>query len=141
MEPAAVEKQTGEGGAGPGHPSISLWVEEQCRTEKLSLRKAAAKIGVSHNTIASIINGERPSPGTIAKLARGFAGNGQHQGDALEDLLLCLAGYRRERAAGEVNEPLARLLDKVTDFTPEELDVMGQFADFIARVGVTAWRK
>ena len=141
MEQAIVEKQTRDGSDGSGHPSISLWVEEQCRAEQLSLRKAAAKIGVSHNTIASIINGERPSPDTLTKLARAFSGNGLHQRDALEDLLFCLAGYRSERAAGEVNEPLARLLDKVEDFTPEELDVMGQFADFIARVGVTAWRK
>ena len=141
MEQVAVEKQTRDGSDDSGHPPISLWVEEQCRTEKLSLRKAAAKIGVSHTTIASIIKGERPSPGTIAKLATAFASSGQHQREALEDLLLGLAGYRSERAAGDVNEPLARLLDKVTDFTPEELEVMEQFADFIAKVGTTAWRK
>lgn len=141
MEQLVLERQTGHGSNGHGQPTISLWLERQCRSDRLSLRKAAAKIGVSHNTVASIINGERPSPGTVAKLARAFADTGPHQRGALEDFLLNLAGYRSERAEGKVNEPLARLMDKLANFTPEELEVTEQFADFIGRVGATAWRK
>lgn len=73
---------------------IGQWLEARCRNEHLSLRKAAARADVSHTTIADIMDGRRPSAVTIKKLARTFAGNGQHQRAALEDELLALAGYR-----------------------------------------------
>ena len=141
MKQEVLENETKAGNNGHGNPTISLWLESKCHTDKLSLRKAANKIGVSHNTVASIINGERPSPSTITKMAEAFSGNAQHQRGALEDFLLNLAGYRSDRAEGKLNEPLARLMDKLDNFTPAQLEIMEQFADFIVKVGEPACRK
>ena len=74
--------------------SLGQWLEQRCK--RLSLRQAAAKAGLSHQTIASIIAGNRPLPETIEKLAQGFGGNGKKR-LALEDRLFVLAGYRREQ--------------------------------------------
>ncbi|MBA7705514.1 hypothetical protein ES703_114345 [subsurface metagenome] len=76
--------------------SLGQWLEQRCRQEHLSLRQAAARTGLTHTTIAGIINGGRPFPESIRKLAKGFGGDGK-RGLALEDRLFVLAGYRRER--------------------------------------------
>ena len=111
---------------------LKQWLEERCQTEHLSLRQAGAKAGLSHATIADIINGARPSADTIKKLAGAFGGNGQLQRIAVEDELLVLSGYRSERPDGEMSEPVARLLDKLTHFSEAQLKVMEHFADFIS---------
>ena len=54
---------------------------------------------------------------------------------ALEDKLLCLAGYRTERVEEALSEPLARLLDKLGEFSHSQLEIMEQFADFISKTG------
>ena len=79
--------------------SLSQWLKGRCKREHLSLRQAAAKASLSHQTIAGIIAGNRPLPETIEKLARGFGGNGK-RGLALLDLLLVLA-YRTEQPENE----------------------------------------
>lgn len=86
-----------------GHPgamkeqgTLGQWLNQRCETEHLSLRQAAAKTSLAHTTIRDIIDGSRPLPETIKKLAQGFGGNGK-RGLALEDRLLALAGYQRER--------------------------------------------
>jgi len=61
--------------------------------ERLSLRQAGAKAGLSHTTVRDIINGSQPSPETIRKLAHSF-GVGRNQRLALENSLLLLAGYK-----------------------------------------------
>ncbi|GAI67932.1 unnamed protein product, partial [marine sediment metagenome] len=54
---------------------------------------------------------------------------------ALEDKLLCLAGYRTERVEEALSEPLARLLDKLGEFSHSQLVIVEQFADFISKTG------
>lgn len=113
------------------HRSVAQWLKERCQREHLSYRKAGAKIGLSHNSIASIINGERPSPATISKLARAF-GDGTNEMLALEDRLLVLAGYRTERPEGEEpGEAYATLIDKVSKFNDHQIKMMVSFADFL----------
>ncbi|GAI89923.1 unnamed protein product [marine sediment metagenome] len=60
------------------------------------MRQAAAKTGLSHSAIRNIIDGNRPLPETIRKLAQGFSGDSTAERLALEDRLLVLTGYRRE---------------------------------------------
>ena len=72
---------------------LSQWLNQRCKSEHLSLRQAAARTGLSHVTIKDVIEGGRPLPETIRKLAQGFGGDGSL---ALEDRLMVLAGYRRE---------------------------------------------
>ena len=114
--------------------SIGEWLEERCKSERLPLREAGAKTGLSHSTIRDIINGTRPLPGTISKLARAFGGNGTNQQMALEDHLLLLAGYIRERPGEELNEVQAQLMDKVKKFNERQLKMMVHFADFLAEI-------
>lgn len=114
---------------------LGQWLEARCRDERLSLRQAATKTGLSHATIAGIRNGNQPSPESIKKLAEAFSGNGQER-LALEDSLLVLAGYRIERPAGqELSQPVCRLLDKISQFSEPQLQIMERFADFIAETG------
>ena len=82
--------------------AIGQWLEEKCKAEHLSFRQVATKVGVSHQTIAGLINGTSPSIETIKKLARSFSGNGTLR-LALEDHLFALAGYR-ERPEEEISE-------------------------------------
>ena len=120
-----------------GCPSgkIGQWLEGRLRQEHLSLRQAAAITGLSHVTIADIINGDHPAPETVRKLAIGFGGDGK-QGLVLEDQLLTLAGYRTPRPEGEeIGESLARLLDKVSEFSEPQLGLMTRFADFLVEIG------
>ncbi len=113
---------------------LGKWLEEKRRKESLSLRQVAAKTGLSHTTIAEVINGNCPSPETIKKLAQTFGASGDHHRMALEDELLILAGYRSERPGEkEFNEPMARLLDQVNGFKESQLKIMSRFADFISK--------
>ena len=122
-------KNGGNAGLSQG---LSEWMEERCRNEKLSLRGAAGRTGLSHATIAEIIKGVSPTPESIRKLAHGFGGNGK-EGLALEDHLLTLAGYRTERPAGqEISPPMGRLLDSVAGFDDSQLVLMSRFAEFLA---------
>ncbi len=124
-------------GSGSSQPeTLGAWLEQQCRAENLSYRQAAARAGVSHATIAAIKNGARPSAATIVKLADAFSSNGTHQRQALKDRLLSLSGYRGESANGELSEPLARLMDRLSGFSEAQLRVMERFADFISETEV-----
>lgn len=115
--------------------SIGRWLNEACRSEKLSLRQAADKTGLSHATIRDIMNGSSASPETIKKLAAAFSGNGAHQKLALEDHLLVLAGHRTPRPEGkELSQPMAQLIDKLSEFSEPQLRLMAHFADFIAKM-------
>lgn len=125
------------GNGNRGSPTLSVWLEKRCKDEGLSYRKAAAMTGVSHATIAEIINGNRPSAATIVKLASAFSGNGQHQKAVLEDLLLSLCGYKSKQSEEEVSEPLGRLMDKVSHLNDAQLSIVEQFADFVAKIGDT----
>lgn len=112
--------------------TVGQWLKEKCDSEKLSLRQTATRTGLSHAAIGDIIRGCRPSPGTIAKLAKAFGGDG-HQGLALEDKLLTLAGFRSKQKE-KVPEPIAQLLDKLTGFNQAQLRMMSRFADFISEM-------
>jgi len=117
----------------PAKGAISKWLEEKCKQEHLSLRQAADKTGLSHATIGDIIAGAKASPETIRKLARAFGGNGK-RGLALEDKLLVFAGHRSGHPGEELTEPMARLLDKLSQFNEPQLRLMEHFADFISKV-------
>jgi len=108
--------------------SLGRWLQGRCKSEKLTLRQAAAKTGLSHSTIRDIIKGGRPYPETITKLARYFGGDGSIE---LEDHLFLLAGYRKERLE-EPNESLVQLMDLIKHFSEPQLRMMIQFADFLA---------
>ncbi len=114
--------------------SLSQGLAEKCKSGRLSLREAAARTGLSHSTIKDIIDGSRPLPETIRKLAQGFGGNGS-QRLALEDYLLVLAGCRTERPDGEEpSESMAQLMDKVRQFSEPRLKMMVHFADFLTEI-------
>jgi len=118
-----VEEQTG----------LSQWLKDRCTAEGLSTRQAAARTGLSHATISDIINGASlPSPETIKRLAKAFGEDGNER-LALEDSLLILAGYRTQRPDGEdISQPLARLMDKVANFSEPQLKLMARFAEYLA---------
>ena len=109
---------------------LGQWLQERCKREHLSLRKAAAKTGLSHATIRDIINGSGATPETIRKLVAAFGG-GENQRFALEGKLLVLAGYRSERPEGELTEPMAELMDKVKKFGEAEIRIMVCFTDYL----------
>jgi len=128
------KKRMKQANAGTGSKNaFAKWLEQRCLDEGLSLRKTAAKADLSHATVADIINGGRPSADTIRKLAAAFSGNGRHQKVALEDYLLILCGYRSARMEGELSEPLARLMDKLSQLNDEQLRIVEQFIDFAAK--------
>ena len=113
---------------------LGQWLKDRCQAEGLSLRQAAAKTGLSHATIADVINGTSPSPETIKRLSHSFGGDG-NEGLALEDSLLILAGYRTQRPDGEdLNQPMARLMDKVANFSEPQLKLMARFAEYLAEM-------
>ena len=118
-----MEEQTG----------LSQWLKDRCKAEGLSTRQAAARAGLSHATISDIINGASlPSPETIKRLAKAFGEDGNER-LALEDSLLILAGYRTQRPDGQdISQPLARLMDKVADFSEPQLKLMARFAEYLA---------
>lgn len=110
--------------------SLGEWLQAKCEEEGLSLRQVATKVGVSHQTIAGLVNSRKALPQTIKKLAKAFGGD-HHQMIALEDKLLILAGYRTERPEEELSEPLARLLDKLNGLDAAQLGMVEQFTAFI----------
>ena len=112
---------------------LGKWLKVKCDEERLSLRQVATKAGVSHQTIAGIMNGKKALPQTIKKLAKAF-GNNHHQIIALEDKLLSLAGYRTERPEEALSEPLGRLLDKLNGLDVDQLGIVEQFTDFIQKM-------
>jgi len=116
-----------------GQTGLSQWLKDRCKAEGLSTRQAAAKTGLSHATISDIINGASlPSPETIKRLAHAFGEDGNER-LALEDSLLILAGYRTQRPDGEdLSQPLARLMDKVANFSDPQLKLMARFAEYLA---------
>jgi len=116
-------------------PKLSTWLQKRCREEGLSYRQVASRADLSHATVAEIINGRRPSAATINKLAEAFAGNGVHQKSALGDFLLTICGYRSNPTETTPNEPLARLMDKLSGFSDAQLEIMERFADFVTKVG------
>jgi len=112
--------------------SFSEWLGLKMETDRLSLRGAAAMVGISHGTIADILKGVSPAPETIKKLAKAFSNDGEKTRLALEDELLVLAGYRTERKEeGKMNTNLARLMDEVGDFSEPQLRLMTEFAKFL----------
>lgn len=110
--------------------SLAQWLKERCQEGHLSLRQAAAKTGLSHATIADIMRGKTVSGQTIKKLARSFGGDG-HQGMALEDELLVLAGIRTPRSQEKLSQPLAQLLDRLSQISEPQLKLVGHFVDFL----------
>ncbi|GAJ13577.1 unnamed protein product [marine sediment metagenome] len=112
---------------------LGQWLKEKCEKEHLSLRQVAIKTGVSHQTIAGLIDGKKALPTTIKRLAHGFGGNGKRR-LALEDKLLVLAGYRTERPREKLSEPLAQLIDKEKQLNETQLKMMGHFADFLIEI-------
>ncbi len=116
--------------------SLGQWLKERCKRERLSLRQVAIKVGVSHQTIAGLIDGKKALPTTIKKLAHGFGGNGINERLALEDRLLVLAGYRSERPEGkEPSEALGRLMDKLKQLNEPQVEMVTRFADFVSEIG------
>ena len=115
--------------------SLGSWLEEKCKSERLSLRQAAAKTGLSHSTLANIRKGNSNVSGeTIKKLARYFGGDGTRRKLVLEDRLLVLAGYRAERPEDELSEPMARLMDTVSQFSKPKLKIIAHFAELLAEM-------
>ena len=112
------------------------WLRLRMETEKLSLRKAAVMTDLSHGTIADILKGVTPSAETVRKLAHGFASGNGHEKLALEDELLVMAGHRTGRAKSEdVSPTMGRLLDTVASFSEPQLNIMTEFAKFLADRG------
>lgn len=66
---------------------LGKWLKETCQRQRLSLRQAANKTGLSHTTIAQLMKGTGASPQTIRKLATAFNEKGKQRW-ALEDKLL-----------------------------------------------------
>jgi len=115
---------------------LGKWVEETCKQERLSLRQAASKTGLSHATIDDIRKGGGASAETIRKLAQAFGGDGREM-LALEDKLLNLSGYRSERPEGEdLSEPMARLLDRLSGLNEPQLKIVERFAEFLSEMRV-----
>ena len=113
---------------------LGQWLEERCQEERLSLRQAAEKTGLSHSTIADIIKGVQPSAESIKKLAEAFSGDGSHR-LVLEDKLLVLAGYRTPRSEGdEPSELVAQLLDKLSHFSDPQLKIVRHFVNFVSEM-------
>ena len=84
---------------------LGKWLKETCQRQRLSLRQAANKTGLSHTTIAQLMKGTGASPQTIRKLATAFSEKGKQRW-ALEDKLFVLAGYRTDRLdREELSEP------------------------------------
>jgi len=113
---------------------LGKWLKDICQREKLSLRQAAERTGLSHGTIRDIIQGAVASAGTIKKLAHAFSQD-HCERLALEDSLLILAGYRTPRAPGEEPSQLeAQLLDIVSKFSKPQLKLVVNFAEYLAKM-------
>lgn len=111
--------------------SLGSWLRERCQREGLSLRQASIKIGISHTTIADLLNGTRASPRTIKKLAQAFGRGGDKHRMALEDELLVIVGHRTQRPKSqELSEPLAQLLDTASRLTERQTRLLTYIAEF-----------
>ena len=117
-----------------GSNALGAWLKERCKKDRLSLRQAAVKASLSHATISDIINGGRPSAATIVKLAEAF-GNGGNQKAELKDLLLSLSGYRGESNNEEMSEPKSRVIAKINNLNPEQLELIEHLAGFVTEAG------
>ncbi|MBA7528823.1 hypothetical protein ES705_21013 [subsurface metagenome] len=111
---------------------LGKWLRKACKGKNLSLREAGKMIGISHTTIALILQDKPVHPLTIRKMAKTFS-NGQYHRRALEDELLTLAGYR-SNSPPKINETIGRLIDSVRDFSPEELKMLTRFADYLVEI-------
>jgi len=109
--------------------SIGQWLRQRLDREGLSLRKAAAKTGVSHAAIRGILRGASPAAETVRKLAQGFSGN-DGQRVALEDYLLTLAGYRSERPEA----PRPAYLKVASLLSPERQHILKVLVRDFARI-------
>lgn len=110
---------------------LSRWLKERCQNDRLSLRQAGEKAGLSHSTVYAIIKGGHASAETVTKLAHAFARDGNRK-IALEDELLTLAGYRTKQE--HISQPLAELLDIVNHFSEPQLRVVSAFATYLTEV-------
>jgi len=64
-------------------------------------------------------------------MARYFGGDGRRR-LMLEDQLLVLAGYRAEMPEeDELSEPMARLMDTVSQFSESQIEILNRFADLL----------
>jgi len=109
--------------------TLGSWLGQKLKEEHLSLREASEKTGVNHQTINSIIKGNRALADTVVKLACAFAGEGNER-KALTDELLALAGYRIRGT--DISLPMAKLLDIVSDFPEAKILVVIAFAEYLA---------
>lgn len=109
--------------------NLGEWLKAKCDEEHLSLRQAASRTKLSHTTISDVLCGKQASAETVKKLADAFGGNG-HEKVALEDRLLAYSGFRSMRP-DETAEPVARLLDRLSQFSEAQLKVMERFAEFV----------
>lgn len=115
---------------------VGRWLKRRCQEERLSLRQAATKTGLSHGTIEGIIRGASPSPETVKRLARTFSG-GRIEALALEDRLLILAGYRTQRPEGQdLSQALAQVMDRASRLCEPQLTLLMRFAEFLADIDV-----
>jgi len=110
---------------------FAKWLRERCREERLSYRQAAARAGLNHATIALVINGARPAAETIKKLAAAFSNDGSNQRVVLEDYLLTLCDYRSQPPEIKLNEPLAKLVDKLSHYSEAQLRLVDEFTNYI----------
>ncbi len=134
MRTGGILKEPGGGACVQNQNGVGFWLKQRCQEERLSLRQAAAKTGLSHGTIEGIIKGAAPSPQTTMKLAQAFA-RGENERLTLEDHLLMLAGYRTKRVnKKEISQPVARLLDLVAPFNDRQLKLMADFAEFLTEI-------
>ena len=123
-----------------GRPGLGGWLEQRCHDEVLSLRQAAAKSGLSHATLSDIMKGIRPSAATIVKLAEAFGSN-DHDKSELKDLLLGLSGYRDKQKSEVQTELRARLVDKLSQFNIDQLELLEQLSGFITKAGKNGVRR
>lgn len=129
-----MEKGSPAANSSNGSNGLGAWLKEKCQKERLSLRQVAVKAGLSHATISDIKNGGRPSAATIVKLAEAFADNGQQQAE-LKDLLLRLSGYRSERNKEETSVNISRVIEKISQLDPAQLELIEHLAGFVSGAG------
>ena len=108
--------------------TLGSWLRKKLEEERLSLREAAEKTKVNHQTINNIIKGSHTSAETVLKIACGFGGKG-NEGKVLTDKLLVLAGYRIQGM--EISLPIAKLLDIINDFSKAKIEVVISFARYM----------
>lgn len=112
---------------------LGQWLRDKCQQEQMSLRETGERTGLSHATIQVIMKGGRPSAETVRKLAHAFSKDGSNHRLALEDELLTRAGYRSP-SANMLSEPVAELVDIITDFNEPQLKVLREFAIYLIKL-------